>query len=89
MKIDESKPLENLVGDNRGIVRMRLANLHCMTPVLEQARAVRPKRMRDVPVALRRGWAKCVLETVAEYRKTYVEVMTRSPYDQTKITAFD
>lgn len=69
------KPVEELVGSNRGIVRQRLGNIHCMTSILQAARVARPCRMRNAPVALRRGWAKCVIDTMAEYRKTYIAVM--------------
>ena len=76
MTINPDRPIEELQGTNRGIVRQRLANIHCMTPLLGQARAARPKTMRGVPVALRRGWAKCVIDTMNEYQGTYVAVMS-------------
>lgn len=76
MNINANRPLEELVGDNRGIVRQILGRCHCCRPVMELAREARPKGMRSVPVALRRGWAKCVIETIAEYRETYFAVMT-------------
>ncbi len=74
MRIDTGKPLEELVGTNRGIVRQRLGNIHCMTHPIAAARICRPRNMRRAPVALRRGWALCVLETLHEYRSTYVAV---------------
>lgn len=76
MTINSTRPVEELVGDNYGIVRMRLGNIHCCASLLEQARKARPMGMRSVPVALRRGWAKCVLETVAENRGMFYDVMT-------------
>ena len=78
MTINPDRPIEKLVGNNYGIVRQRLANVHVMTPILEQAREARPRGMRSVPVALRRGWALCVLETIEEYRGTYTAVVTGS-----------
>ena len=75
MKINPDRPLEDLVGDNRGIVRMRLGNVHVARSYLHAARESRPRNMRLMPVALRRGWAKCVLETWNEYRGTYNAVM--------------
>lgn len=75
IKINPDRPVEDLVGDNRGIVRQILGRVHCMTHPLKAAKQARPKNMRKVPVALRRGWAKCVLETLNEYRSTYLYVM--------------
>jgi hypothetical protein len=75
MTINNARPVEELVGSNYGIVRMRLGNIHCCESLLTQARHARPKGMRSVPVALRRGWVKCVLETVAENRGLYRSVM--------------
>lgn len=69
-----TRPVENLVGDNRGMVRFRLGQIHCMTPVKEQLRECRPRNMRKAPPELRRGWVLCVLETIAEYRGTFVGV---------------
>lgn len=76
MRIDPTRPMEELIGDNYGIVRMRLSNAHCMLPRHDLLRIARPCNMRKYPVALRRGWAKCALEAIAEFRGTYVAVMT-------------
>ena len=89
MRINPNRPIEDLVGDNRGIVRQRLGNRHCMGRVLQQARECRPKGMRTVPVALRRGWAKCVLETISEYRSTFIGVMGANLDYKTSVGAFD
>ena len=75
MTINPSRPVEDLVGSNRGIVRQRLGCFHVGNSYLAAARHARPKGMRKVPPALRRGWAKCVLETWNEYRATYRAVM--------------
>ena len=75
--IAAARELEPLVGTNRGMVRQRLANIHCMTPILRAARAARPDGgLRKYPVGLRRGWALCVLATLAEYRILYADVVT-------------
>ena len=76
MRINQDRPVEELVGTNRGIVRQRLGVFHCGHSALAAARHARPNGMRNVPVELRRGWVKCVLDTWAEYRGTYVAVMT-------------
>ena len=76
MRINTDRPIEELTGSNYGIVRQRLGNIHVMTPILAQARHARPAGMRNVPVALRRGWALCVLQTIHEYRGTFHAVTT-------------
>ena len=75
MTINPNRPVEELIGDNYGIVRLRLGNLHVGHSLLQAAREARPTHMRYVPVALRRGWAQCVIETWAEYQDTYNHVM--------------
>lgn len=75
-RINPLRPLEELTGENRGIVRMRLGNVHLSNTLLHAARQARPPNMRSYPVALRRGWAKCVIDTWGEYRNTWVAVLT-------------
>jgi hypothetical protein len=70
-----NKPVEDLVGTNYGIVRQKLGRIHCCTPVREAIRGLGVK-YKEVPKPLRRGFIKCVIETLAEYRGTYFAVMT-------------
>lgn len=86
MQLNPSRKIEEMVGNNRGIIRQKLARIHCMTSVLSAARECRPKSMRSVPVALRRGWAKCIMDTLAEYRGTYIGVMNCESLEPRKIT---
>jgi len=44
--------------------------------------------MRRVPAALRRGWALCLLETLAEYRSTYIGVVSARPDYQAEVGVF-
>ena len=76
MKINPSRPLDQLAGANYGIVCNRLGRIHCMTPRREQLRAARPLKMRSIPPALRRGWAKCVHEIMYENRDLFAGVMS-------------
>lgn len=76
IRINTARPIEELIGQNYGIVRQILGRVHVSKSVLQAARAARGRNMRKVPVALRRGWAKCVIETWAEYRQLYVDVVT-------------
>lgn len=75
ININPARPVEELTGSNYGIVRQRLGALHVGNTYLAAARHARPRSLRDYPVALRRGWALCVLETWREYRATYSHVM--------------
>jgi hypothetical protein len=45
--------------------------------------------MRTVPVALRRGWAKCIMDTLAEYRSMYVGVVSANLDYRAQVGAFD
>jgi hypothetical protein len=76
MTINPNRPIEELRGSNRGIVRQILGRVHCCSSRLTAARAARPRNFRKVPVELRRGWAKCVIDTMAEYRVTFDYVMS-------------
>lgn len=84
LRINPSRPLEELLGVNRGIVRQKLGRVHCMTDWREAYRDIRRgiidragvDAWRDYPLALRRGLAKCVHDTLAEFRGTYVAVMS-------------
>ena len=73
MKI--TRKVEELAGVNRYTVRRRLGNIHCMTPIRDQLKLVRPAGIRDAPPELRRGWVLCVLETIQEYRGLYIGVV--------------
>ena len=72
MTVNKDRPIEELVGRNAWIVRRRLGNIHVMTPTKEQLRLVRPRHMRDIPVELRRGWAKLALETIERNRDDFI-----------------
>ena len=72
---DYTRPIEELVGVNRGCTRQRLGNIHCGAPLREQLRHARPDGVRKAPPALRRGWVLCVLQTVEENRDLYRFVM--------------
>jgi|3_EtaG_2_1085321.scaffolds.fasta_scaffold02460_3 hypothetical protein len=65
------RPVTRLSGSNRGMVRQRLGNIHCMTSIKQQLRHARPQDMRRATWELRRGWVLCVLETIREYRGTF------------------
>jgi len=83
MIINPNQPVEELVGMNYGIIRQRLANTHIGQSTLELCRIARPGPMKNIPVELRRGWAKCVLETIAEYRSTWIDVTSSNlTYEQ-------
>jgi len=76
LRINAARPIEPLIGDNRGIVRMKLGNIHCMTSFSDAVRHCRPKNIRKASPALRRGLILCVAQTLAEFRSEYVAVVT-------------
>lgn len=75
MNINPNRPVEDLIGDNRGIMRQKLGRIHCCTSIMNAARETRPRNMRALPVELRRGWVKCIADTLAEYRSTFYSVV--------------
>lgn len=77
--INPDRPTEELIGDNRGIVRQKLGRIHCCTNWRDAYREIRSgiKNWKAIPPELRRGLAKCVHDTLAEYRGTFVSVMYR------------
>lgn len=75
MRVDPKRPMEKLVGDNYGVVRLRCRNMHVNTPFRVAARECRPKNIRSAPPALRRGLLLAVMECLAENRAEYRAVM--------------
>jgi len=73
-----TKPVEHLVGDNYGILRQKLGRIHCCTRPIDAIREITSeiRNWDEVPRELRRGFYLCVIETLEEYRETYVAVMT-------------
>ena len=71
MKI--TKPVEELRGNNRGIVRIKIGNMHCLTPTTEVIRTVRDSicNWAIVPKPLRRGFILCCLEKLKEDRDLF------------------
>jgi hypothetical protein len=86
MKLNPQRPIEELTGNNRGIVRQKLGRIHCMTSVREAVRECRIPNRRNLPVELRRGLVKCIMDTLAEYRGTFVGVMACTSLEPRPIT---
>ena len=57
-----SKPIEKVIGRNLAVMRFKLGSIHCASSLLTQARHVRPRGLRQAPVALRRGWVQAVID---------------------------
>jgi len=76
--ISRSRPLEELVGINRRVIRYKLGNLHVSHTLRAALKHARPNGMRNgkCTVALRRGWVLCVIQTWREYQNTYCTVMS-------------
>lgn len=75
IRINPDRPLEELTGSNRGILRIRIGNIHVMTPFTEVVRRCRPKNIRKASPALRRGLILMVHQTLMEYRQEFLDVV--------------
>lgn len=78
MRIDSNRPLERLVGDNRGICRQIInRDVHVGTSDINTVRYVlrSMKSWRNIPVALKRGLILECVETARENRDLYRYVM--------------
>ena len=75
IRINPDRPLEQLTGSNRGVVRIRIGNMHVMTPFTQVVRACRPKNIRNASPALRRGLILLVHQTLTEYRQEFLDVV--------------
>lgn len=73
-----TKPVEELIGDNRGIIRLKLGNIHCCTRPIDAIREIRNgiRNWDDMPRSLQRGFYLCIIETLEEYRGLYFDVMS-------------
>ena len=74
MQINDNRPFEAMRGPNASIIRYKLGRIHCCTPIREALQECRPERMRTMPVALRRGWVKFVLDTHRENLECFIAV---------------
>ena len=79
MNINKSRPVEELVGNNQGIVHMLVDRAHvAMSPVevMREVKAAVSERWFDIPAPLRRGLVLEVIERHRQNRKTYQQVMS-------------
>jgi len=77
IRINPDRPIEELSGDNRGMVHLFVDRCHVGESILTIAREARPDRatIQAASPELRRGWALCVISRHLENRQTYVDVM--------------
>ena len=73
--MDAKRPIEPLVGRNLAMVRMIVGNMSVGESYRAVLRRARPAVWNGAPVALRRGWARAVIETHRENRDVYRRVM--------------
>lgn len=73
-----SKPVELLVGANLGILRMKLGQIHCMTPYRTAIREITSEisNWHLASRELRRGFYLEVISTLREHRDTFRFVIT-------------
>jgi hypothetical protein len=76
IKINPNRPLEELVGQNRWVVRHKLGRIHLANSLKHALRETRPKGMRTMPVELRRGWVLCTINTWNEFKNDWIAVTT-------------
>lgn len=77
-RLNPKRPFEKIVGTNRSVIRYKLGNVHAANSLWHALHMARPKDMRSMPVALRRGWVKCVIEEWKSIQKVYHNVLTGS-----------
>lgn len=80
MKINQTRPMDELRGRNRGVAEMLTDRVHVSLSGLQAVRVIRAAMRtpyRDMPVALRRGLVKCVIEQHFRNQRTYEAVAGR------------
>ena len=80
LRIDNSKPIELMIGDNERVIKLKVGSLHSMLSNLSVVRKLWNKRVHHAPKELRRGWIKCVLETHRQNRDLYLTVLRGTGY---------
>lgn len=75
LRINESKPIELMIGDNERVIKCKVGSLHSMLSNLSVVRKLWNKRVHHAPKELKRGWIKCVLETHLANQDLYIRVM--------------
>ena len=78
LRINESKAIELMQWDNEKVIRRKVGELHCMLSPLSAVRKLWNKRVSNASKELKRGWIKCVLETLEADQQFYVDVMGTS-----------
>lgn len=73
--VNPKRAVEELTGNNYGIMCQKLDRIHCFQSVLSHARQCRPNDFRAKTrdnIALRRGWALLILQRVQQNRSQCV-----------------
>jgi hypothetical protein len=76
ININPAKPIEELIGDNAGVMRMKIGRISVLKSDLAIIRKLWNKRIHYAPKELRRGWIKCALENIQADRDLYNRVMS-------------
>ena len=78
LRINESKAIELMQWGNEKVIKRKVGELHCMLSPLSVVRKLWNKRVKSASKELKRGWIKCVLETLEADQQFYVDVMGTS-----------
>lgn len=78
LRINENKPIELMQWDNEKVIKRKVGELHCMLSPLSVVRKLWNKRVSSASKELKRGWIKCVLESLEADKDFYVGVMSNN-----------
>ena len=78
LRINENKPIELMQWDNEKVIKRKVGELHCMLSPLSVVRKLWNKRVSSASKELKRGWIKCVLESLEADKEFYVDVMSNN-----------
>ena len=78
LRINENKPIELMQWDNEKVIKRKVGELHCMLSPLSVVRKLWNKRVSSASKELKRGWIKCVLESLEADKEFYVNVMSNN-----------
>jgi len=80
LRINKDKPIELMQWDNEKVIKRKVGQLHCMSSPLSVVRKLWNKRVKSASKELKRGFIKCVLESLEADQQLYVDVMGSRGY---------
>jgi len=80
LRINKDKPIELMQWGDEKIIKRKVGQLHCMSSPLSAVRKLWNKRVKSASKELKRGFIKCVLESLEADQQLYVDVMGSRGY---------